>query len=81
MKNCRNILAASVLALLLSASALAGEMHTDSPTPPPATSITTQTAATDGEMHTDAATAPAPGTTDPVIKAALELLPTLLAFI
>lgn len=77
MKNCRTAFAASVLALTLSASALAGEMHTDSPTTPPMANSVTQ-AATDGEMHTDVAAAP---TADTVIETMFGLLPTLLALI
>jgi hypothetical protein len=75
MKNSRTAIAALVLVLVLFAPALAGEIHTDSPTPLLA-SGQTQAAATDGEMHTDAATSTP--TTDTVAEAALDLLQNLL---
>ena len=56
MKSYRNVAAALVLALVLSTSAFAGEMHTDvAPPPPPTANSTAQTTTTDGVMHTDAA--------------------------
>ena len=77
MKNCRKAVAALALALLLSASAFAGEMHTDgSPVPPPANSEAI-TGATDGETQTGAATS-APGAMDTITGAALNLLQSLL---
>jgi hypothetical protein len=79
MRNYRNAVAALVLALVLSTSAFAGEIHTGvAPPPPPVT--------TNGEIHTDATggeiqtgeAVSTPEATDTIMEAALNLLQSLL---
>jgi type IV secretory pathway VirB6-like protein len=78
MKNYRNAVAASVLALVLSVSAFAGEIHTDvaPPTPPPANGEM-HTGATDSVIQTgEAASTPE---ADAMTETALNLLQSLLS--
>lgn len=88
MKNCRNGAAALVLALVLSTSAFAGEIHTGiaAPPPPPAANGEMHTGVTDGGIHTGAtdgvmqtgAAASTPQATDSVTEIALGLLQSLM---
>jgi hypothetical protein len=82
MKNYRTVVAALALALVLSTSVVAGEIHTDgSPTPPPSTSNEVmQTGAADGEIHTGEAESIATAT-GTLTEAALTLLQGLLGLI
>jgi hypothetical protein len=81
MKSYRKSFAALALVLALSASAFAGEMHTDgSPATPTTDNGTTQAATTEGEVRTGRA-APAPRTAEAATRVALDLLPSLLALI
>ncbi len=70
MKNCRKALAALLLALLLSTSAVAGEMHTDvaSQPPPPGQRA--------GEIHTGKAVSTFES--DTMTRLTLSLLQNLL---
>lgn len=86
MKYYQNTGAALVLALMLSTSAFAGEIHTGvtQPPPPPTANGVMQTRATDGVMHTDgemhtgvAASSP----TDTMTETALNLLQSLLSLL
>lgn len=70
MKNCRKVLTALMFALLLSTSALAGEMQTGITSQPPPPEQRT------GEMHTDKAAITLE--TDTVTRLALGLLQNLL---
>jgi hypothetical protein len=73
MKNYRKAVAALVFALVLSASAFAGEIHTDVTSSPPAPTAMV------GEMHTGkAASTPK---TDITTGIALDLLQSLLSLL
>lgn len=81
MKNYRKTVAALVLALAFSTSALAGEMHTGITQPDPQPTPTTNGVMhTDGEIQTGEI-ADTPTTTDAVTETALTLLQGLLALI
>lgn len=85
MKNYRKAAVALVMALALTKSVFAGEIHTGI-TPPDSQPTTTANGVmytdgvihTDGEMHTGE---PAPATTGAITEAALTLLQSLLALI
>lgn len=78
MKYYRNAVAALMLALMLSTSAFAGEMHTGLTPPPPTANGVMQTGATNGEIHTGVA---ASSPTDTVTETALNLLQSLLSLL
>ena len=77
MKSYRNAVAALLLALVLTTSAFAGEMHTGitdpNPQPTPTANGEMQTGATDDEIHTGVAPS-TPEATDTVTGVALNLL-------
>jgi hypothetical protein len=79
MRNYRKVVATLVLALTLSMSAFAGEIHTNvtSPTPTPAANGEMHTGVTNGEIQTGEAVS-TPEATDIMTEAALNLLQSLL---
>jgi hypothetical protein len=82
MKNVKHILAAVVLSLSLSASALAGDIYgVGAPAPPPAAEqpATQNVSSTQQTTTSEDASAASDGTTSAVVEAALGVLNTVLA--